>query len=83
MSNSSPRDEKRGFVCYPFIPTGEFLGKCLDSIMEQGLDRSEYEVLVHDGGSTDKTMNILRTLVTCLGLRTRRGASKRSQSRYA
>ena len=29
--------------------------------MEQGLDRSEYEVLVHDGGSTDKTIDILRT----------------------
>ena len=53
--------KKRVSFVIPSYQQGEFLGKCLDSIMEQGLDRSEYEVLVHDGGSTDKTIDILRT----------------------
>lgn len=34
---------------------GEFIGRCLDSILAQGLAEEDYEVIVVDDGSTDDT----------------------------
>ncbi len=36
-----------------------FLTKCLDSLLNQSLPRKDYEILVIDNGSTDKTKDIL------------------------
>ena len=44
----------------PSYQQGAYLGQCLDSILQQGLERSDYEVLVYDGGSTDQTLELLR-----------------------
>lgn len=37
----------------PVYNTGQYVLRCLQSIVEQGIDSSEYEVLVVDDGSTD------------------------------
>ncbi len=50
---------KTSFII-PSYQQGDHLGQCLDSILQQGLLRQEYEVLVFDGGSTDQTLEILR-----------------------
>lgn len=57
------------FVSY-IIPTynaEKYLQRCLDSIFMQGYPRDKYEVIVADGGSTDKTIEILKSYpVTCV-----------------
>lgn len=44
----------------PSYQQGSYIGKCLDSILEQGLEPSRYEVIVVDGGSTDQTLELLK-----------------------
>lgn len=38
----------------------EFIGRCLDSLLEQIGDRREFEILCMDGMSTDRTRDIVR-----------------------
>lgn len=37
----------------PLYNCGEYIAKCLDSVLAQGLDSAEYEVIVVNDGSTD------------------------------
>ena len=46
-------------VIIPSLQQGLFIKEALDSIADQGIPRSEYEVLVFDGGSYDDTLSIL------------------------
>jgi glycosyltransferase involved in cell wall biosynthesis len=51
------------FVSY-IIPTynaEKYLKRCLDSIFMQDYPRDKYEVIIADGGSTDRTIEILKS----------------------
>lgn len=48
---------KLSFVV-PAYNAEEYISKCLDSLLAQSLDVSEYEILVINDGSTDATLNI-------------------------
>lgn len=45
----------------PSYQQGSYIGQCLDSIASQDLPKGTYEVIVQDGGSTDGTLEILRS----------------------
>ena len=36
-----------------------YIGRCLRSLLDQSLERSKYEIIVIDDGSTDKTSTVL------------------------
>ncbi len=47
-------------VVIPTYNEEDYIGRCLNSLMNQTLDRREYEIVVVDGGSTDRTVEIAR-----------------------
>lgn len=44
----------------PTLNSEKVLKKCLDSIIDQNFSRKNYEILIIDGGSTDKTLLIAK-----------------------
>jgi glycosyltransferase involved in cell wall biosynthesis len=48
-------------VAVPSLNQGRFLGECLQSIQSQ--DHADFEVLIADGGSTDGSLDVIRTFV--------------------
>ncbi|MFA5750221.1 MAG: glycosyltransferase family 2 protein [Candidatus Shapirobacteria bacterium] len=44
----------------PTLNSQKVLKKCLDSIVNQNYPRKNYEILILDGGSTDKTLSIAK-----------------------
>lgn len=44
----------------PSFNQARFIGECLDSIANQGLEAGSFEVIVVDGGSTDGTVDLLK-----------------------
>lgn len=49
-------------VVIPAFQEEAHIGRCLESLEQQTLDREEYEVIVVDGGSTDRTREIASQL---------------------
>lgn len=47
-------------IIIPCLNSAEFIGKCLDSILIQGVDSSEFEIIIVDDGSSDDTKKIAR-----------------------
>ena len=45
-------------IILPIYNMEEYLTKCLDSILRQGLDDTEYEVILVNDGSTDSSQKI-------------------------
>lgn len=45
----------------PVYNTGQYVLKCLQSIVDQGVSPSEYEVIVIDDGSTDDSRSLVET----------------------
>lgn len=43
----------------PLYNCGEYIAKCLDSVLAQGLEQDEYEVIVVNDGSTDNSGEIV------------------------
>ncbi|GGD10381.1 glycosyltransferase [Hyunsoonleella pacifica] len=46
-------------VLIPMFNAEEYIGNCLDSLLNQGISSNEYEILVMDDGSTDTSANIV------------------------
>lgn len=46
-------------IIIPIFNEEQYIVKCLDSIMESNYDKNKMEVLLVDGGSTDKTLDII------------------------
>ncbi len=47
-------------IIIPILNEEKYISKCLDSIVESNFDKSELEVLLVDGGSKDKTLEIIK-----------------------
>jgi len=47
-------------VIIPILNEEKYISKCLDSIIESDFDKSDMEVLLVDGGSKDKTLEIIK-----------------------
>ena len=46
----------------PCYNTGNFLNQCVESLLEQGLDQQEYEIICVNNAATDNTADILNKL---------------------
>jgi len=47
-------------IIIPVYNTADYVGHCLDSILKQNLDKSKYEIILIDDGSSDSSPDILR-----------------------
>src|SRR5205807_344935 len=47
-------------VIIPMRNEGRYIGKCLDSVLNNKFPREQYEILVIDGDSTDRSREIVR-----------------------
>lgn len=54
-----PEKEIKLSVIVPVYNAGLYLGRCLDSLLNQGLRNEEYEIVCVNDGSTDKSCDIL------------------------
>jgi len=52
---------KKLSVIIPVYNTENYLSKCLDSILAQDIPSREYEIIIIDDGSTDKSYNIIKS----------------------
>ena len=50
-------------VLVPVLNAEKYISRCLRSLLDQTLPRSEYQILVVDDGSTDKTNEVLQTFL--------------------
>ncbi|WP_299362442.1 glycosyltransferase [Winogradskyella sp.] len=50
-------------IIIPLYNSGEFLPTCLDSLLRQGLDPNDYEILIINDGSTDNSLDIANAYV--------------------
>ena len=49
-------------VVVPVLDEERHIGACLRSVLEQDYPRDRYEVIVADGGSTDRTRDIVSAI---------------------
>lgn len=52
--------EKKFSFIVPAYNAAKYLGRCLDSLLDQDLPADEYEIVVVDDGSTDDTRGVLQ-----------------------
>jgi glycosyltransferase involved in cell wall biosynthesis len=62
-------------VIIPTLNEEKFIEHCLQSILHQRVDRTEFEIIVSDGASTDKTFTIAEKLADRVIVNEKRGAS--------
>ena len=48
-------------IIIPILNEEKYIARCLDSIIESNFDKNKMEVLLVDGGSVDKTIEIIQT----------------------
>ena len=61
-------DGFRVSIVIPCLNEEKAIGRCLDSLVAQNFPRDGFEVIVVDNGSTDGTLDIVRTYSTALHL---------------
>ena len=54
------QNQKLISVIIPTFNQGEFLGRCLRSILNQNIGKNEYEIIVINDGSEDNTLKVLK-----------------------
>jgi len=54
------QNQKLISVIIPTFNQGEFLGRCLRSILNQNIGKNEYEIIVINDGSQDNTLKVLK-----------------------
>ncbi len=54
------QNQKLISVIIPTFNQGEFLGRCLRSILNQNIGKKEYEIIVINDGSEDNTLKVLK-----------------------
>ncbi|HET8736165.1 MAG TPA: glycosyltransferase [Pricia sp.] len=47
-------------IILPVFNAEKYISRCLDSLLHQDLDKTDYEILIMDDGSTDRTYSILQ-----------------------
>ena len=57
-----PAGSCRLSIIVPVYNVEPFVEKCLRSLLDQGLDHADYEIIVVDDGSDDRSMEIVRSL---------------------
>jgi glycosyltransferase involved in cell wall biosynthesis len=62
-------------IIVPTYNEEKFIGHCLQSILQQNIDRSEFEILVSDGASIDKTCSIAEKYADKIVVNEKKGAS--------
>jgi len=45
-------------IVIPFYNSGKFLPVCMDSLLNQGLDQKDFEILIINDGSTDNSLDV-------------------------
>lgn len=53
--------DKKISIIVPAFNAEKYLARCLDSLLEQDMPLDDYEIIVVNDGSTDKTANVLDT----------------------
>ena len=48
-------------VIIPCFNHEKFIGRCLRSILDQSINKRDYEVIVIDDGSTDSSLKIIKS----------------------
>jgi glycosyltransferase involved in cell wall biosynthesis len=51
---------KKISIIIPIYNEEKYIAKCLDSIIKSDFDKDKIEVLLVDGGSSDKTVEIIK-----------------------
>jgi glycosyltransferase involved in cell wall biosynthesis len=62
-------------IIVPAYNEEKYIEQCLRSILQQTVDRPEYEIIVSDGASSDNTQTIAKQLSDKIVVNERRGAS--------
>jgi len=47
-------------ILIPVYNTDKHIGRCLDSLLDQNIPHSDYEIIIRDDGSTDQTVSIIK-----------------------
>ena len=47
-------------VIVPVYNTEKYIGNCLDSLLEQDIDKEKYEIICINDGSTDDSLSVLQ-----------------------
>jgi len=62
-------------IIVPTYNEEKFIERCLQSILQQTIDRAEFEILVSDGASSDKTRSIAENYTDKIEVNEKKGAS--------
>lgn len=46
-------------IIVPVYNAGMYISNCLDSLLDQGLSKDEYEIIVVNDGSTDNSLSVI------------------------
>ena len=51
-------------IIVPVYNVEEYLERCIDSLLDQDIDKSEYEIIIVNDGSTDNSYEIAKRIAS-------------------